>query len=142
MLHLNEVQRRVVAGAKSKALGRGGNTAVAQASEMSRNTAIKAESEVVSGIEPTERLRPVGGGDRPAIEKQPGLLEALDELVHPSTRGTPISAPRWTLKSTYELARDLQGKGYKVSAELVRRLLNFDRLCLACQGGCPIYIRH
>ena len=44
--------------------------------------------------------------------------------MHPSTRGTPTSALRWTLKSTYALARDLQAKGFGVSAELVRRLLH------------------
>jgi hypothetical protein len=124
MPHLNEVQRRVVAGAMARGLGRGGKTAVAEASGMSRNTVMKAEAEVRAGIEPSERLRPVGGGDKPAIDKQPGLLEALDELVHPSTRGTPMSALRWTLKSTYELARDLQAAGYRASAELVRRLLH------------------
>ena len=36
-----------------------------------------------------------------------------------------MSALRWTLKSTYELARDLKGKGFWVSAELVRRLLHY-----------------
>ncbi len=35
-----------------------------------------------------------------------------------------MSALRWTLKSTYELARDLQAEGFSVSAELVRRLLH------------------
>jgi hypothetical protein len=35
-----------------------------------------------------------------------------------------MSALRWTLKSTYELARDLQARGFRVSAELVRRLLH------------------
>ena len=35
-----------------------------------------------------------------------------------------MSALRWTLKSTYELARELTGGGFKVSAELVRRLLH------------------
>jgi hypothetical protein len=124
MPHLNEVQRRVVAGAMSRAIGRGGKTLVAEASGLSRNTVIKAETEVVAGIEPSSRQRPLGGGDKPAIEKQPGLLEALDELVHPSTRGSPMSALRWTLKSTYELARDLQGQGYRASSELVRRLLH------------------
>lgn len=122
--HLNEVQRRVVVGSISRALGAGCKTAVAQASGMSRNTVIKAQREVECGIEPKERLRAIGGGDRPAIEKQPGLLQALDELVHPDTRGTPMSALRWTLKSTYELARDLKGCGFVVSAELVRRLLH------------------
>ena len=122
--HLNEVQRRVVAGAMAESLGRGGKTAVAKASGLSRNTVIKAQGEVEAGIEPAERLRAPGAGDKPAIEKQPGLAEALDELVHPDTRGTPMSALRWTLKSTYELARELQAKGFRASAELVRRLLH------------------
>ena len=122
--HLNEVQRRVVAGAMARSIGRGGKTLVAEASGMSRNTVIKAQAEVEAGIVPAGRLRAAGGGDRPAIDKQPGLLEALDGLVHPDTRGNPMSALRWTLKSTYELARELQGKGFRVSAELVRRLLH------------------
>ena len=85
---------------------------------------IKAQAEVESGIEPSQRQRAPGAGDKPAIDKQPGLLAALDELVHPSTRGTPMSALRWTLKSTSELAGDLRGRGFRVSAELVRRLLH------------------
>ena len=124
MPHLNEVQRRVVAGSMARALGRGGKTAVAEAAGMGRNTVLKAQAEVESGIEPSDRLRAPGAGDKPAIDKQPGLLAALDELVHPDTRGTPMSLLRWTLKSTYELARDLQGRGFTVSAELVRRLLH------------------
>jgi len=51
-------------------------------------------------------------------------LEALDELVHPDTRGTPMSGLRWTLKSTYQLSRDLTERGFSASAELVRRLLH------------------
>jgi transposase len=122
--HLNEVQRRVVAGAMARALGRGGKSAVAEASGMSRNTVIKAQGEVEAGIEPSVRQRPEGGGDKPAVEKQPGLLEALDELVHPDTRGNPMSYLRWTSKSTYELADELVRQGYRASAELVRRLLH------------------
>jgi hypothetical protein len=91
---------------------------------MSRNTVIKGVGEVVAGIEPSDRLREPGGGDRPAIEKQPGLLESLDELVWPETRGTPMSPLRWTLKSTYSLSDSLVGDGFVVSAELVRRLLH------------------
>ena len=89
--HMNEVQRRVVAGATAEMLGRGSKTAVATASGMSRNTVIKAQAEVEAGIEPSDRQRAPGVGDKPAIDKQPGLLEALDELVHPDTRGNPSS---------------------------------------------------
>jgi transposase len=122
--HLNERQRRVVAGAVASLLGRGGKTAVAEMSGVSRNTVIRAVSEIEEGIEPSDRQRAKGGGDKPAIDKQPGLLAALDELVHPTTRGNPMSLARWTSKSTYELADQLTSQGFEVSAELVRRLLH------------------
>jgi hypothetical protein len=124
MPHLNEVQRRVVAGSMARALGYGGKTRVAAASGLSRNTVIKAQGEVEAGIAPSDRLRAPGAGDKPAIDKQPGLLGALDELVWPETRGSPESPLRWTLTSTYQLARELAGQGYRASAELVRRLLH------------------
>jgi len=122
--HMNEVQRRVVAGAAAEMLGRGGKTAVATASGMSRNTVIKAEAEVAAGIEPSARLRAPGGGDKPLIDKQAGLLEALDELVHPDTRGNPMSLLRWTSKSSTKLAQDLVGRGFAVSSRTVLRLLH------------------
>ena len=121
--HLNELQRRVVAGAMAEALGHGGKTAVAEASGMSRNTVIKAEREVSEGIEPSERQRALGGGDIKSEVKQPGLLEALDELVHPETRGNPMSFMRWTSKSTGKLADELVRQGFKITDDTVGRIL-------------------
>jgi hypothetical protein len=92
--HLNQLQTRVVAGAMAEALGRGGQARVVEASGMTLFTIYKSVAEVRSGVEPSDRQRAVGGGDKPAIDKQSSLLEALDELVHPSTRGTPMSALR------------------------------------------------
>ena len=122
--HMNEVQRRVVAGAAAEMLGRGHKTAVAAASGMSRNTVIKAEAQVAAGIAPSVRLRAVGGGDKLLIDKQPGLLEALDELVHPDTRGNPMSLLRWTSKSSTKLAEELVRGGFVVSSRTVLRLLH------------------
>jgi hypothetical protein len=119
--HLNERQRRVVAGAASEMVGN--KSAVATASGMSRNTVIKAAAEVAIGIEPSERQRPAGAGAKPIVETQPGILGDLDELVHPETRGTPMSLLRWTSKSTVHLADELVRKGYRVSADTVGRLL-------------------
>ena len=121
---MNEMQRRVVAGAMAEMLGRGGNTAVAAASGMSRNTVIKAEGEVKAGIVPSNRKRAVGGGDIKAELKQPGLLQALDELVNPETRGNAMSKLRWTSKSSTKLADELVGQGFEVSARSVLRLLH------------------
>jgi hypothetical protein len=134
--HMNEVQRRVVAGATSEMLGRGGKTAVASASGMSRNTVIKAESEVASGIEPSARLRAPGGGDKSLLDIQPGLLSALDDLVYPETRGNPMSRLRWTSKSSTKLADELVAQGYEVSARSVLRLLH--RLGYSLQANAKV----
>jgi len=134
--HMNEVQRRVVGGAAAEMFGRGGKTAVAVASGMSRNTIIKAEAEVAAGIVPSERLRAEGGGDKPLIDKQPGLLEALDGLVHPDTRGNPMSLLRWTSKSSTKLAEELAGRGFDVSSRTVLRLLH--RLGYSLQANAKV----
>ncbi len=91
---------------------------------MSSSTVFKATQEIRVGIEPSGRQRRAGGGDKQAIDKQPGLLDALDELVWPETRGHPMSPLRWTLTSTYTLAEELRRQHFEVSAELVRRLLH------------------
>ena len=134
--HMNERQRRVVAGAAAEMFGRGGKTAVATASGMSRNTVIKAESEVAAGIEPIDRLRAPGAGDKPLTERQPDLLDALDDLVYPETRGNPMSRLRWTSKSSSKLAEELVTQGYEVSARSVQRLLH--RLGYSLQANAKV----
>ena len=119
--HLNERQRRVVAGAAAQLVGN--KSMVAEAAGMSRNTVIKAEAEVAAGMSPQARQRPPGAGQRPITETQPGILGDLDHLVAPETRGDPMSLLRWTAKSTYNLADELVRLGYKVSADTVGRLL-------------------
>lgn len=69
MPHLNERQRRVVCGAMAEALGRGGQTRVVETAGISTSTMSKAVREVRAGIEPSDRQRAVGGGDKPAIDK-------------------------------------------------------------------------
>jgi transposase len=136
MPHMNEVQRRVVAGSMAEMLGRGGKTAVAEASGMSRNTVIKAEREVAAGIEPSERLRAIGGGDKSLLDTQPDLLAALDELVNPDTRGNPMSLLRWTSKSSTKLADELVRQGFEVSSRSVLRLLH--RLGYSLQANAKV----
>src|SRR6266704_943704 len=63
------------------------------------------------------------GGPRRLVERQPGLLGALDRLVDPDTRGDPESPLRWTTKSTRHLADALGAQGFQVSDDTVGRLL-------------------
>lgn len=121
--HLDERQRRTVVGAFAEMCGQGTKTLVATAAGMSRNTVIKATQEVEAGIEPSDRVRAPGAGVKPLTETQPGLLAALDELVHPATRGNPVSLLRWTSRSTAKLAKELVAEGFTVSDDTVGRLL-------------------
>ena len=105
------------------ALGRGGVARVAEASGMSRNTVISGMKELRAGAGPSDRVRAVGAGRKFLIDLQPGLLEALDELVDPETRGDPMSPLRWTTKSTQNLADALVEQGYEISPDSVGRLL-------------------
>jgi hypothetical protein len=122
---LDERQRRVVAGATARLLGRGGTTAVARAAEMSRNTVTTGATEIEAGdAVPEDRVRRVGGGRKQAIDKDPNLLLELDDLVSPEARGDPMSPLRWTSKSTYKLADALRAKGFDVGPTTVRELLH------------------
>jgi hypothetical protein len=62
-------------------------------------------------------------GPKRLRERDPGLVEALDRLVEPVTRGDPQSPLRWTCKSTRELAEALTAQGHPVSDDTVGRLL-------------------
>ncbi len=101
----------------------GNKSMVAEASGVSRNTVIKGEAEIAAGMKPSARQREPGAGAKPITETQPGILEDLDALVRPETRGTPTSLLRWTSKSTSNLAEELVRLGYRVSADSVGRLL-------------------
>jgi transposase len=122
--HLDERQRRLVAGSAARLVGRGGIVAVAETSSMSRNTVQKAVGEIDAGVEVTARIRGPGAGRPKVIDAQPGLLEALDDLVEPESRGDPMCPLRWTTKSTRTLAEELRRQGYEISHVTVGELLH------------------
>jgi hypothetical protein len=123
-VHLDEKQRRLVAGALARVLGRGGATVVARVSGMSRNTVMAGARSFDAGEEPTGRVRAEGGGRPELIDVDPDLLSNLDDLVEPDSRGSPMSPLRWTLKSTRQLAVALQEMGHQVSSWTVGQLLH------------------
>jgi len=122
--HLDERQRRLMAGAMARALGRGGQAAVVRASKMSSRTVYDGTREVDAGAEPTDRVRREGGGRPRLIDVDPDVLINLDDLVEPDARGDPMSALRWTLKSTRQLAGALGEMGHQISSWTVGQLLH------------------
>jgi hypothetical protein len=128
--HLTEKQRRLLAGAAAKALGRGGGARMARISGLSRPTVYTGVRELDTPPDPGGRIRRLGGGPKRLVQRQPGLLAALDALVDPDTRGDPESPLRWTCKSTRELADALGAQGFQVSDDTVGRLLKQQRYTL------------
>jgi transposase len=122
---LNERTRRLVAAAEAVAIGRGGASVVARATGVSRRAIRRGISELEApGAVPEGRVRRPGGGRKSAVAKYPGLREALETLVEPTTRGDPESALRWTCKSVRNLAEELRQQGYEVSHQVVADLLH------------------
>ena len=121
---LDEHARRRWAAVEALSLGRGGITAVAKATGISDRTIRNGIRELREGDSPPAgRQRRVGGGRKAASQKGPELLQALEGLVEPTTRGDPQSPLKWTCKSTRELSRELKKRGYTVSHSTVARLL-------------------
>jgi hypothetical protein len=124
--HLGERERRIVAAAEAKRIGRGGITAVSEASGLSRVTITKGIAELSRPPLPKGRTRKKGAG-RPAIQKSdPELKATLTALLEDSTRGDPESPLLWTCKSTRRLSDELTRKQHPVSHEKVAQLLKED----------------
>lgn len=128
---LDERSIRLCAAADAIALGRGGPSLVSKASGLSRTTIYVGLSDLEPGSaspvvppQPGGRIRRSGGGRKNLIENDPGLVDALDKLVDPVTRGDPESPLRWTCKSTTKLAEELRAQGHQVSQRTVWTLLD------------------
>lgn len=126
---MDERMRRQWAAAEAQAYGWGGIRAVSVAIGMSANTVRRGLQELTERRAQPEvavsgRVRREGGGRKWITEVDPGLPEALEQLIEPTTRGDPGSPLRWTCKSTPQLSRELTSQGHPVSASTVWRLLN------------------
>ncbi len=126
--YLDEKVLRLWAAVEAKSLGRGGISQVAEATSLSRTTIYVGISELESGGSVDEarlpgKVRRSGGGRKKLKEKDPFLLQALDELLEPATRGDPETPLRWTCKSTTKLAEELTARGHPVSQRTVCDLL-------------------
>ena len=112
--YLNEASMRICVAADAKTLGRGGPSLVARASGLSRTTIYAGMHEINANtgkaveVPKREQIRRAGGGRKRITESAPNLLQELEKLVSPVTRGDPETSLRWTCKSTTKLAKELQ----------------------------------
>jgi hypothetical protein len=124
---LDERSRRLWAACEARALGWGGIAVVSQATGLSRTTisaGLRECAEQAEGVTFVTRARRAGGGRKRLTQHDTQLLADLELLVDPVTRGDPQSPLRWTCKSTYKLATELQALGHVVSERTIAHLLH------------------
>ena len=123
---MDERMTRLWAGAEADALGYGGLAAVVHATGLASSTVQRGRREFRAGSKSTNivKVRRKGGGRKPHEDIYPDLVEKLESLVDPLTRGDPESPLRWTAKGTVVLSEEMfQRHGIRVSHQTVARLL-------------------
>jgi Rhodopirellula transposase DDE domain len=126
-VEMDERRRRQWAAAEARELGRGGVSAVARATGLSRTTITAGLRELRlpsrrRAIE-ARRVRRPGGGRKPLAETDPQLWMTLESLIEPTTRGDPESPLRWTCKSLRRLADELAQQDHPAAPNTVATLL-------------------
>src|SRR5688500_5184042 len=131
---LDEPGRRLFAASEALSLGYGGVTATAAATGMARSTLNRGMAELKAGRHDLGGAvwRP-GGGRKRAVDRQPGLLAALESLVENAIRGDPEAPLRRVSRSQRTLAEALRRPGFEVSQKLVGLLLR--ELEYSCQAN-------
>ncbi|MCX6832080.1 MAG: ISAzo13 family transposase [candidate division Zixibacteria bacterium] len=126
---MNERMLRLWTGAEAQLIGRGGITIVSKATGVAHTTIrrgireLEQQAQTSGNTLPQSRIRRPGAGRKNTLEKDPQLLEALESLVDPVTRGDPESPLRWTCKSTRRLAEELCKLSHPVCPRKVAHLL-------------------
>jgi len=126
--HLNENAARLYLGSEAQILGRGGKQRVAKLAGVSRVRIDKGIAELtavkaVKDDSSLQKIRKAGGGRKQHKESQAGLIEALESIVSPHTRGDPMNVLLWSSKSLRNIEKLLKEKGFSVSYVTVGELL-------------------
>jgi len=121
---LNERQRRILIAAEARALGRGGIQSLSRITGVSRQTIYSGLEDLDNKNNDNDRIRRAGAGRKKITEKEPKVIDVLEEIMEPSTRGDPESPLRWTCKSVRNLCENLQKNGYKVGKQTVANILH------------------
>jgi hypothetical protein len=128
---MDERQTRLWLAAEAKAIGRGGLAVVTAATGVLRKRIGSGIRELERmALEPlqeppqSQRVRRPGAGRKKLTDIDGTLVEDLESLIAPETRGDPESLLRWTTKSVRKLAEQLSAMGHQIGRQKVSELLH------------------
>jgi hypothetical protein len=123
---LDEKPRRLLLAAEAKSLGHGGIKLVSQISGVSSKTISRGIKELNNADETTfttERCRGKGAGRKRIEETQPGIKDAITDLIEMYTKGDPENPLLWTSKSLRHIESALHEKGFTADHATIARLM-------------------
>jgi hypothetical protein len=123
---LDERQRRLYLANEAKAIGYGGISQVSRISGVSRVTITQGMAEISKGgykPQAHNRCRKKGGGRKLIETNNPAIVQELESLLAPHTKGDPMNPLKWSSKSTRALEGALRQKGYQVSDTTIAEIL-------------------
>jgi len=121
---LPEKSRRLYAGVEASKLGRGGVSYIASLFNCSRNTILRGINDLDEEDILENRNREIGGGRSPVLAKTPDINTIFLQLLKEHTAGDPMDEKvKWTNLRCSDIVSLLAKKGFKVSRNIVRKLL-------------------
>ncbi len=122
---LSEKNKRWYAGIEALKIPYGGISYIAQLFSYSRNTIQQGIMELnEKATIPKKRDRKPGGGRKQIIQKQPDINDTFLSLVKEHTAGDPMDeTKKWTNLTCAKIGCLLAEQGFKVSRNIVRKLL-------------------
>jgi len=122
---LPERNRRLYAGIEALKLPYGGIRYIADLFSCSRDTVKRGLKELRQEETLSQnRNRKAGGGRTPVLEKHPDIHGVFLDLLKEHTAGDPLDEKiKWTDLTRAEISILLAEKGFKVSRNIVRKLL-------------------
>ena len=107
--------------------GRGGISRLSELTGLSRTTITKAVAELSSrkklAVAERGQIREAGGGRKKVEDADPGLQVELGKILEETSAGDPMSALRWTNKSTRSDGGRVDATRHPVSDKTVARCL-------------------
>ena len=122
----NERQRRQFLASKAEAIGCHGVSSVCNAIGVCRDTLYRGKHELDTDANdsfPDGRIRAIGGGRTPILEKHPEYLDLFDKIVSLYTAGLPQDENViWLTISVLQIIELFKEHGIKVSRYTVNQM--------------------